>query len=406
MQNYVLTGGTVYRNREFFPNESIGLVGGRQSFCVGDDGISRYRGRISVDEITLDDGDKIAPGFINEHTHGSAGYDTMEGGRETIVGMGLFNAHHGVTTFLPTLVGATDEQVCDVLSAVGKLAGKSTGGARVVGSYLEGTFIEPGMAGAQNPAYMHGCDTGYLQRLIDASNGTLRVVALAPELEGAMDFIDYAVGNGIVVALGHSNATGAQAYEAINHGATRSVHTYNRQSPLNHRNIGLVGVTMRDPRIIAELIADGHHVCEDGVHILMDMKKLHTNDAGGMPNVSLITDSVQPTGYTGPPRQFYLAEKPIYAFDLGNGVWGVYNDPARKGNIAGSCLTTDVAVRNMVRWGYPIEQVLAMVSEMPACNLGIFEETGSISNRKLADVVVLDRDLEVRHVFVRGRKVK
>ena len=403
MPNYVLTGGQVYTGRRFLPNESLGLVDGRLDFSTEEDGLSRYEGRMRVlraNEISAE-GKLIVPGYIDSHCHGGGGADGMKGTMKAIRTMADAYAQHGTTGLVVATVGATDDELGEVLYAIGRVSGEKA--SSVLGSLVEGTYISPEMAGAQNPDFMRDCDPAHLRKLFCASDSTVRIVAVAPEREGALDLIGYAAEKGIVAALGHTKATYEQGLAAVERGATRSIHTYNRQSPFAHRDVGIVGLAMRDYRLIAELISDGIHICPEAIRTLVEMKNLHSGRYG-VPNMCLITDGMPPAAFDGQVN-FEIAGRPVYQVETPKGR-ALYMEPEGK-TLAGSCLTMDRAVQHMRSIGLPLEEILPMTSEMPAWNLGIYGETGSIEPRKRADVLLLNPDtLDVEHVFVGGRMVK
>jgi N-acetylglucosamine-6-phosphate deacetylase len=295
-----------------------------------------------------------------------------------------FHRGHGTTSTLVSLMTAPEEALVDQLHWAAELArrGLSPRG-RVLGSHLEGPFLSPRRPGAQNETYMLAPDPLLLERLRAAAGDTLRMVTIAPELGGALPLIETLSAAGVIVAMGHSNATYEEALAGIRAGASHATHLFNAMPPLHHREPGLVGAAL-EAGISCELINDGRHVHPTIVQLVFSM----------ISSAVLVTDAIDATG-VGDGR-----------FELGGQEVHVQSGEARlatTGSLAGSTLTMDQTLRLAVQAsGLSVEQASAAASANPARVLGLDHEIGSIAPGKRADFVVLDDDLELAGVMASG----
>ena len=266
-------------------------------------------------------GYSIAPGLVDTHIHGFGGVDVMDNNIEgTLHTMSEGLLSTGVTSFLPTTLTSSYEQLLAVTENIGARYKEATG-AKIRGIYFEGPYFTEKYKGAQNPAYMKDPSLKEFRAWQKASHGLLNKIALAPEREGVEDFIRTITGEGVTVALGHSNATFKEAKKAVDAGASVWVHAYNGMRGLNHRELGMVGAMYELPHTTAELICDGHHVDPLACDILMKQK--------GKENVALITDCMTAGGLAD--GDYMLGEFPVV----------VAEGTARlksTGNLAGSIL--------------------------------------------------------------------
>ena len=326
----------------------------------------------------------LAPGFVDTHIHGMAGYDIMDSTREALLEISLAVAKTGVTSFLPTTLTASDE---DTALAIKNIADnyKDVKGAKVQGIFLEGPFFCEKFKGAQNPTFFKNPSMELLKKWHDIANNLPIKIAIAPEREGAMEFIKKASKMGIYVALGHSDATYEQSKEAVKNGASIFVHTYNAMSPLHHRKPGMVGAALTLENVFAELICDGHHlhpVCAD---IVVKMRKPDS--------VVLVTDCMSAGAM--PEGEYKLGE-----FDV-----TVKDGTARMkdGNLAGSVLLLKDAVKNVVNWGIASESdAIKMATTVPAKSVGIDHIAGKIERGRSADFVVLDKNFDICFTYIDG----
>lgn len=325
----------------------------------------------------------LLPGFIDLHVHGGGGHD-FAADPESMAAGAAFHLAHGTTSTLISLVTAPIPELQAQLSWAAKLAKQGGPGTpRVLGAHLEGPFLSPTRCGAQNTEHMRRPDRAVLAELIAAADGSLRAITVAPELDGAVEVIAEAAAAGVVVALGHSDATFTEAQAGIAAGASLATHLFNGMRPLHHREPGLVGAALASG-IRCELINDGIHV-----HPAITRLVAATAD-----RLVLVTDAIAATG--AGEGEYSLGGQPVLVRD----------GQARlrsTGSLAGSTLTADVALRRAVQVsGLSIEQASAAASATPADVLGLGDQLGSIAVGRVADLVVLSDDLTVADVFFAG----
>ena len=332
-------------------------------------------------------GEIVAPGLVDTHIHGYHGKDIMnaEKGALNVISKGLLEC--GVTSFLPTTLTDSKERTDAACKVVGEEY-KDVEGAKVRGIFLEGPFFTEKYKGAQNPAYMSDPKIEYLKEWKDLSDGLVNKIAIAPERDGAIDFIKEANAMGVRVALGHSDASYDQAVEAVEAGANIFVHTYNGMSGLHHREPGMVGAAMNTDAI-SELICDGHHVNPHAANILMNAK--------GRDHVALITDCMSAGGMAD--GDYMLGDFPVK----------VEKGTARlkdSGSLAGSILKLKDAIKNVVDWDIAdVFEAVQMASLVPAKSVGIDDVCGKLKEGYAADFIVLDYDMNLEKTFLNGKLV-
>ncbi len=332
--------------------------------------------------------DVLLPGFIDLHVHGNHG-NGFGDGTEAAVAAARAMAKSGVTTTYAGLgAGPSIDAIAETVATAAAAVNRDTGGARIAGIFMEGPFISPAKKGAWTAANLRTPSVAELHALVAASNDTIRRVNIAPELPGALEFIREARAQGIVISLGHTDATYAEAVAGIEAGATITNHTYNAMSPLDHRKPGMVGATLTRPELLAELILDFVHVDPVAASVLLR--------ARGASGVALITDASMMAGQ--PDGEYSSSFRTVI----------VKGDSCRllDGTLAGSVATFDQGLRNAAGLlGPDLEALTAMSSTNAARAMSIDTETGSISNGKFADLVLLDAGLHVEVTIVRGTVV-
>ena len=332
-------------------------------------------------------GEIIAPGLVDTHIHGYGGKDIMDCKKGYLdeISKGILEC--GVTSFLPTTLTDSTEKLNEACKVIGDEY-KSVTGAKVRGIFLEGPFFTEKYKGAQNASYMSDPDIEKLKKWKELSNGLVNKIAIAPEREGAIDFIKEANAMGVRVALGHSDASFDEAVDAVDAGANIFVHVYNGMSGLHHRNPGMVGAAMSTDSY-GELICDGHHVNPNAANILMNAK--------GRDRIALITDCMSAGGM--PEGDYKLGEFPVVVKD----------GTARlkdSGNLAGSILRLKEAVKNVVEWEIAdVFEAIQMASLIPAKSLGIDNVCGKLHEGYDADFIVLDENLDLKATFLNGKRV-
>jgi N-acetylglucosamine-6-phosphate deacetylase len=333
--------------------------------------------------------DKIAvPGFLDVHIHGAGGHDVMEGTEQALKAVAHTIAKHGTTSFVATTVTAAPEAICHSAEGVARyFASQHLAGdvrAEVLGVHFEGPFISQVRRGVHPPEFLRLPSADLLAQFIAAAKGRAQILTIAPELLGAMPCIDAARKAGMVVAIGHTDATYEQARAAIARGAHHAVHVYNAMRPFSHRDSGVIGAVLTTPEVTAELIADGVHVDETAMRLLLQAK-----GAGG---VILVSDGVSATGM--PDGKYMLG---TFEVTVSGGICR-----NAEGKLAGSTLTLDRALRNIVNLGTPLADALRMLTLNPATLLGLEFKKGVLRCGADADLLLLDDSLQVTKVWTRG----
>ncbi|MGX7066875.1 N-acetylglucosamine 6-phosphate deacetylase [Vagococcus fluvialis] len=338
-----------------------------------------------VSEVIDYTGKWIAPGLVDTHIHGFKNNDVMDNNAEGIKQMSEDLLSCGVTSFLPTTLTSSREQLTAVAKTIGEVY-QDVKGAKIQGIYFEGPFFTEEYKGAQNPGYFSDPDINVFNEWQEVSGGIIKKIALAPEREGVSEFVKEVTDNGVVVALGHSNATLDEAAEAVECGASIFVHAFNGMRGLNHREPGMVGAAMNLKHVFSELICDGHHVHPDAAQILMEK--------AGHEHVALITDCMMAGGM--PDGNYMLGEFPVVVKD----------GTARmeEGNLAGSILRLKEAVKNVVEWGIATpEEAIMMATYVPAVSCKMEDVCGSITRGRAADFIVLSDKLDLEATYLDGK---
>jgi len=377
----LLTDCFLYTPEEYGPGEVL-LTNGRIAEVA-----RRVKTRQGAEVISLE-GAALAPGLIDVHVHGSNGLDTMDGEAEAIAKLSAFFAAHGVTGFLPTTVAAPLPQIKRAMNAVRHAVDSGLPGAQVLGVHLEGPFFNRQRAGAQPVDWCVDPTEDALQRLLTTGEGLIRMMSLSPELPGALAAIEILTRHGIVASLGHTDANYAQAQAAFTAGARHVTHLFNAMSPLHHREPGVIGATLTTDGVMVQIIADGLHLHPATLALVVRCK--------GVDEVLLITDAIAGAGL--PDGEYALGPQRVIVRN------GEARTPA--GNLAGSTLTLECAVANMVRLaGVSLPAALQMASLNPARVLSLEQHKGRLAPGYDADLVALDADFNVRLTVVGGRVV-
>ena len=326
----------------------------------------------------------ILPGFIDSHMHGAMGCKLSDTNPlPDLHKITQYEATQGVTSIA---LGSTCSDFDHLLRQfdMAVKAAKEPHGAKIAALHAEGPFINPVKKGAMDEKFILAPARDALDQLIDRGQGLLRLITLAPEMEGAQDLISYAVSRGLTVSMGHTNATYDEARAAIAAGATQSTHTFNAMRGLNHREPGILGAVLTDPAVTCEVICDHTHLHPAIIQLIYKVK--------GADRINIISDSEYGAGMT--TSQIVVDGEVRY---IRNGVM-VLED----GTIAGSASSMLFGIQNLLRDGVPLEDVSKMASFNPARTLKIDHITGSIAVGKSADLVVLNADYDVLRTYVNG----
>lgn len=388
-----IIAGTIYTPAEEIQNGVI-LIEGHRIAKVG----PREQVKIPQGAAVIDYQDRtVVPGFIDIHIHGAVGYDLMEASPEAVAAVGKYLARHGTTSYAATTVAASLDRTLNAAKGLSEIIRASNSshvvsdnitGAQPLCIHLEGPFLNIKRRGAHPASQIQKPSTELLAKYLDAADGTVRLLTLAPELEGALTVLEFARSRGLKVGIGHSNATYEEAKSAIEAGATHAVHFFNAMRPFMHRDSGIIGAVLTDDRVSAELICDGIHVEPTAIRLLVRSK--------GAERLILVSDSLSGAGM------------PDGNYRLGNFTVHVAGGVCRtvEGNLAGSTIMLDAALRNLSSYtGLSYKQCLPCVTSNPAGILGLEDQKGVIAPRADADLAVLDQQFYVTQTYVRGRPV-
>src|SRR5580692_6616815 len=324
----------------------------------------------------------VVPGFVDVHIHGAGGHDVMEATPEALDAITATVARFGTTSVVATTVTAPVEETCHSLEGIAQYVRSheeteenTRAAAEIVGIHLEGPFINKARRGVHPSESIALPSIEVLEKFRAAADGLVRILTVAPEIPGALQLIARAVADGLVVAVGHTDADYDQARAAFEAGARHAVHVYNAMRPFTHRDPGVISAIMTDTDITAEIIADGVHVAGPAIQVLLGTK--------GFDTVLLVSDGT---------------------YHLGNVEVTVKGGVVRnsEGKLAGSTLTLDRALRYMVEVGVPFVDALRMATILPARRLGLAGKKGILAIGGDADLVLLTPDLHVAGVMTRG----
>jgi N-acetylglucosamine-6-phosphate deacetylase len=358
------------------------------SYVILDGGVVASTGQgapPSRADIELPDG-VLVPGFVDLQVNGYYGIEFQLADAEGWAGVAARLPETGTTSFVPTLITAPVAEIAAALRTAAAFVPALTDGARVLGVHVEGPFLAPSRRGAHNPAYLTHPSPETVGELLAAAPGLLRIVTLAPELPGALAAISQITAAGVVASVGHSDATASQVEQAAAAGARKVTHLFNAQSPLRHREPGVVGQALTDPRLTSGLIADLYHVAAAPCQIAF---------AAAPGRIALVSDAASCAGM--PLGQYLLGGESI-TLPPGDGAPPVRAD----GTLAGSALRMDKAVANMVGCGIPLKAAVAAATRVPADLIGR-TDLGRIAAGAAADLVWLSPQLATRATWVGGR---
>ena len=366
--------------------KNVGIV--KTNIGIEDGRIAYIGNEENIEPIFETDG-IVVPGFIDEHIHGAGGADAMDGTVEALQTISEFLAREGTTGFLATTMTQSPENITNALKAVKKVREKSEyKGAEVLGVHLEGPFISPKHVGAQPLEYVATPDAELFDKYNEASGNSIKIVTLAPEVEGGLGLVKHLSNIGVVASVGHTGGKYADVVNAVAVGATNVTHTYNAQTGLHHREAGVVGAAMLLDELNCEMICDTIHVSVPAIKLVIKNKP-HDK-------YTLITDAMRAKGM--PDGKSELGGQEVF----------VNNGEARlkDGTLAGSVLKMNVAVKNLVeKAGVPFTDAIDFATYNPAKNIGVLNERGTIEVGKRADLTVLNSDFEVLYTLVNGKIV-
>lgn len=329
----------------------------------------------------------VVPGFVDTHVHGGGGHDYASTDPEEILAARDFHARHGTTTTFASLVTASLDDLEAQLDVLGDLVEDG----QLAGVHLEGPFLSPEQPGAHEPSLLRPPHPAAVERLIEAGRGHLRMVTLAPELDGGIDAVRRFVGSGVRVAVGHTAADDGTVARAIEAGADVGTHVFNAMRPIHHRRPGPVPRLLTDPRVAAELIADGFHVAEEVLRMALA--------AGGPDGVVLVTDAMVAAGM--PDGAYRLGSLGVQVVD---GQARLETADGSLGSIAGSTLTTGRAFALVAGLTGDLPAAARLASTNAARHFGL--DAGTVQAGGPADLCLVDDTGVLQRVLRRGRWVE
>lgn len=331
----------------------------------------------------------VVPGFVDTHIHGAVGETFLEFNDNAIKKICAFEASQGTTSLVATLSAAPEEIMKSaVVNLVKESKKRDDNEAKLMGIHLEGPFFATEFKGAHLPKNIRIPDAAEFDRLCEAGEGLVKIITMAPELENGYDVVRHITDKGVTVSVGHSNATCEEAKKAFECGASQTTHTFNAMTPLNHRKPGIVGAAMSSPDICCELICDFFHVHPDVVGILYGIK--------GCDKITMITDAVIGAGM---PDGEYMV----------NGQLHIIKDKKtylESGTIAGGSSVLLDGIKNLVSIGIPLNEAVKCATINGAKAAKIDDRVGSLEQGKDADIVILDKELNIKQVYINGKAIQ
>ncbi len=367
-----LTGGSVFDPEQGFLERDLCIDGGKI--------VDTAEGAVDVS------GCYVIPGLTDLHFHGCVGEDFSDGDPAGLQKMADYELSRGVTQICPAGMTLSEEILTTVCRTAAAHTHSSSRGAELVGVNLEGPFLCMAKKGAQNAAYLHDPDIAMLRRLNGAAQGLVKLVTLAAEQPGAMEFIRAADADGIVVSLGHTTADYDTACAAYDAGARQATHLFNAMPSFTHRAPGVVGAAFDHPDVMVELITDGVHIHPSVVRAVFKLF--------GRNRVIVISDSLRATGM--PDGVYPFGGQEIEVHGNRATILGAPDTLAGSVSDLMACMTTAVS------FGVPLADAVTAAAVNPAKVLGVYDRVGSLDVGKEANIAILDGDLQLKAVLFRG----
>lgn len=320
----------------------------------------------------------VVPGLVDVHIHGAVGYDFCDGRPEGLGEISSYLKSHGITSFCPTSMTLPIEKLQEIFQSIRQVPAEPSF-ARIAGIHMEGPFLSPAKKGAQKEDFLIRPDISAFRRLNDACGGQIRLITLAPELPGSMEFIEE-LHETVSLSLGHSTADYKTAAMAYQKGANHATHLFNAMNPLHHRDPGIIGAASDAPHVMAEVICDGIHIAPSVIRMIF---RLFGDD-----RVILISDAMRALGMAD--GVYELGGQEVSK----NGSRATLSD----GTLAGSVTNLFDCVKNAVSFGIPLGCALKAATRNPAQSIGN-SSIGSLAPGKEADILLIDKDLQLRKVL-------
>ncbi|MDF2904863.1 MAG: hypothetical protein K0R34_184 [Herbinix sp.] len=323
----------------------------------------------------------LIPGLTDLHFHGCVGYDFCDGTEQAVSAIAEYQARNGITTIAPATMTLDDEQLTKIFKNASEYHSES--GAILAGIKMEGPYLSLAKKGAQNPKYLKQPDATHFRKMQSLSGGLIKILAIAPEEPGAMECIEE-LKDEVVISLAHTTADYDTSLKAFQKGASHLTHLYNAMPAFSHRSPGVIGAAFDSDHVHVELICDGVHVDPSVVRATYKMF--------GEDRIILISDSMMATGLQD--GQYSLGGQEVTV--IGN------KATLADGTIAGSATNLMQCMRTAVSFGIPLETAIKCAAVNPAKEIGIYDRYGSITPGKYANLVLLNQNLELVKVFLKG----
>lgn len=375
----IITNCYVLNNKKQFAKATIYIVDNRiKEVDFSCDKIKKNES----EEIIDANGAYAIPGLIDTHIHGAVHHDFCNGDRNGLIKIATYLKKEGITAFCPTSMTLDIDSLKRIFETTKEPLPDYC--SEILGIHIEGPFLSEAKKGAQNSSFLQLPSIELFQELSTASNNNIKIITLAPELDGSNKFIQE-VSNITNISLGHTNANYEIADTAYRLGANRITHLYNAMPPFTHRNPGVIGAAFDHKEVYVELIADGIHVHPSVIRSTFEMF--------GEDRIILISDAMMATGMEA--GEYELGGQKVYMKDR----TALLSD----GTIAGSATNLMDCLRSCVNFGIPLEVAVRAATENPAKSIGVFDEMGSVESGKRANIVLMNQNLEIIKVIMNGQ---
>lgn len=381
--NVCLYNGTIFTGSKFIDNGAVLIENNKIARVFGENEFRKNALNQKTEYVNLD-GSYAVPGFIDSHIHGLEGNSVCGGESANILKISQALLKYGTTAFIPTLGTDTPENLLKNVKIIAEAMGKENG-AKILGAHLEGPFLSKIKAGGMPVEKIIPADLDLLKKLWQTSKNSIINITIAPEICDISRLVSFCKSKGIILQIGHTNATYEQTQDAFKQGITHATHMFNAMTGFHHREAGVVGAILENDNASCELIADGYHVTPAAIRVLVKCKPSS--------QIVLVSDAQK---YTKSKIKSYKEGK--HEIILGDFFYRKHDKVMTGGNIS----MID-SVKNMVSFGIGLDSALKMASTNPAKILGL-KNRGKISKGYFADIAILDKKLNIEATIADGKR--